>query len=170
VALPAGAPRPIVERLSSEIERLLTAQAVTDRYAALGADILFMPPARFAQYVRAKIEKWGVYPRLIGGFSSLRQSLATVLRNDIKYTYTTYKRDIFMPQLHFYVPDAVAEQIKRRAAHAGQPVSRYVAELVMRDAGEGWPAGYFENITGLSQEEAIPYEPSGPPEERLPLK
>ena len=75
-----------------------------------------------------------------------------------------------MPQLHFYVPEAVAEQIKRRAAQAGQPVSRYVAELVMRDAGHGWPAGYFENITGLSPDESIPYEPSGPPEERLPLK
>ena len=75
-----------------------------------------------------------------------------------------------MPQLHFYVPDAVAEQIKRRAAQAGQPVSRYVADLVMRDAGQGWPEGYFENIAGLSPDESIPYESPGPPEERLPLR
>ena len=75
-----------------------------------------------------------------------------------------------MPQLHFYVPDEVAEQIKRRAAQAGQPISRYVAELVMRDAGQGWPEGYFENIAGPSHDDSIRYEPSGPPEERLPLK
>lgn len=75
-----------------------------------------------------------------------------------------------MPQLHFYVPDLVAEQIKRRAAQAGQPVSRYVTELVMRDAGQGWPAGYFEKITTSSPDDSIPYEPAGPPEERLPLK
>ncbi|MSQ70453.1 MAG: hypothetical protein EXR27_04045 [Betaproteobacteria bacterium] len=75
-----------------------------------------------------------------------------------------------MPQLHFYVPDQVAEHIKRRAAQAGQPVSRYVAELVMRDASQGWPAGYFENIAGISHDDSFRYEPSGPPEERLPLK
>lgn len=74
-----------------------------------------------------------------------------------------------MPQLHFYVPDTVAEQIKRRAAKARQPVSRYIADLVMRDAGQGWPEGYFESLTG-SPEDKIPYEPSGQPEERLPLK
>lgn len=75
-----------------------------------------------------------------------------------------------MPQLHFYVPDAIAEQIKRRAAYAGQPVSRYVAELVKRDAGQGWPEGYFETLAGKSRDDAIPHEPAGPPEERLPLK
>jgi len=75
-----------------------------------------------------------------------------------------------MPQLHFYVPDEIAEQIKRRAAQAGQPISRYVAELVKRDADEGWPKGYFERISGASQEDPIKHEPSGPPEERLPLK
>ncbi len=74
-----------------------------------------------------------------------------------------------MPQLHFYVPDAVAEQIKRRAAKARQPVSRYIADLVMRDAGQGWPEGYFESLTG-SAKDKIRYEPSGRPEERLLLK
>ena len=75
-----------------------------------------------------------------------------------------------MPQLHFYVPNEVAEQIKRRAAQVGQPVSRYVAELVKRDAHQGWPEGYFERISGVSRDDAINYEPAGLPEERLPLK
>jgi hypothetical protein len=75
-----------------------------------------------------------------------------------------------MPQLHFYVPDEVADQIKRRAAQVGLPVSRYVAELVKRDADQGWPEGYFENIAGRPHDDSIQHEPSGPPEERLPLK
>jgi hypothetical protein len=75
-----------------------------------------------------------------------------------------------MPQLHFYVPDDVAEQIKARAAQARMPVSRYVADLVKRDVGQGWPEDYFERISGKAEGAIMHYEPSGPPEERLPLK
>lgn len=75
-----------------------------------------------------------------------------------------------MPQLYFYVPDYVAEQIKARAAQARMPVSRYVADLVKREVGQGWPEDYFERISGGAEGAAIGYESSGPPEERLPLK
>jgi hypothetical protein len=75
-----------------------------------------------------------------------------------------------MAQLHFYVPDDVAEQIKARAAQAKLPISRYVANLVKRDIGRGWPEGYFKRISSAAKGGAISYEPSGPPEERLPLK
>lgn len=75
-----------------------------------------------------------------------------------------------MPQLHFYVPDDVAEQIKARAAQAKLPISRYVADLVKRDVGQGWPADYFARISGVAERATIRYEPSGPPEERLPLE
>lgn len=75
-----------------------------------------------------------------------------------------------MPQLHFYVPDDVAEQIKARAALAKLPISRYVADLVKRDVGQGWPENYFERISGEAESATIRYEPSGPPEERLPLE
>ena len=50
------------------------------------------------------------------------------------------------------------------------PVSRYVADLVKRDVSQGWPEDYFERISGAAESAAIRYEPSGPPEERLPLK
>ena len=66
VVLPAGAPAPIVARLSTEIEKLLNTQNVKDRFHALGADIRFMTPGRFAQYVRAEIEKWSVVVRETG--------------------------------------------------------------------------------------------------------
>ena len=75
-----------------------------------------------------------------------------------------------MPQLRFYVPDDVAEQIRARAALAKLPLSRYVADLVKRDVGQGWPEDYFERISGAAKGAAIRYEPSGPSEERLPLK
>jgi len=75
-----------------------------------------------------------------------------------------------MPQLHFYVPDDVAEMIKRRAAQANQPVSRYVAELVKRDAGQGWPEGYFESLSRGAGGAALTHEPPGLPEERLQIE
>jgi hypothetical protein len=75
-----------------------------------------------------------------------------------------------MPQLHFYVPDDVAGQIRHRAAQAKLSVSRYVAELVKRDAGLGWPDGYFEDISAGAWDATLTHEPSGPPEKRTPLK
>lgn len=75
-----------------------------------------------------------------------------------------------MPQLHFYVPDDVAEMIKRRAAQANQPVSRYVAELVKRDVGQGWPEGYFEAISSDADESTLAHEHSGPAQERVPIE
>ncbi|MCC5874477.1 MAG: hypothetical protein JJU22_18935 [Gammaproteobacteria bacterium] len=51
-----------------------------------------------------------------------------------------------MPQLHCYVPDDVADSLKRRAEQAGMSVSRYLAELAKRDIGKAWPEGYFERV------------------------
>ena len=75
-----------------------------------------------------------------------------------------------MAQLHFYVPDALAKQIKARAAQAKMPISRYVAELVKRDVGLGWPKDYFKRISSRTSAAAIVHEPSGPPEDRQPLE
>ena len=75
-----------------------------------------------------------------------------------------------MPQLHFYVPDDVAELIKARAAQSNLPVSRYVADLVKRDIGRGWPEDYLQRLSVAFAEAPIRYEPSGPPEDRQPLK
>lgn len=51
-----------------------------------------------------------------------------------------------MTQLHCYVPEALAKQAQRRAAQSGLSLSRYLAELVKRDAGVSadWPEGYFD--------------------------
>ncbi|MBS4096016.1 MAG: hypothetical protein KGZ83_04150 [Sulfuricella sp.] len=51
-----------------------------------------------------------------------------------------------MTQLHCYVPEEVARQVKLRAEQSGLPLSRYLAELVKRDAqaDAGWPENYFD--------------------------
>ncbi len=51
-----------------------------------------------------------------------------------------------MAQLHCYVPEEIAQQAQRRAKQAGLSLSRYLAELVKRDAGASatWPEGYFD--------------------------
>jgi len=72
-----------------------------------------------------------------------------------------------MAQLHFYVPDEFAEDIKRRAEQAGLPVSRYLGELVKREIGSGWPEHYFEQVVGGWQDEALTREFEGEYEQRL---
>lgn len=53
-----------------------------------------------------------------------------------------------MPQLHCYVPEPIARKIHERANAAGLSTSRYLAELIRRDVGSGWPEGYFEQVVG----------------------
>jgi len=70
-------------------------------------------------------------------------------------------------QLHFYVPDKFAEEIKRRAKDARLPVSRYLGELVKREIGTGWPENYFEQVIGGWQGEPLTRECEGKFEQRL---
>jgi hypothetical protein len=53
-----------------------------------------------------------------------------------------------MPQLHLYVPDAVAEAAKSRAKAAGKSLSSYLADLVAKDLADEWPEGFFEEVVG----------------------
>lgn len=53
-----------------------------------------------------------------------------------------------MPQLHLYVPDAVAKQLQAKAKASGMSTSRYLATVVCREIGGGWPAGFFEEVVG----------------------
>ena len=53
-----------------------------------------------------------------------------------------------MPQLYCYVSELVARNVYERAQAAGLSTSRYLAELIRRDIGGGWPEGYFEQVVG----------------------
>ena len=76
-----------------------------------------------------------------------------------------------MAQLHCYVPNDVAEKAQLRAAEAGLSLSRYLAELVKRDADAsvGWPEGYFD-IFGQWEGESFERPPQLPMEKRLELE
>ncbi len=76
-----------------------------------------------------------------------------------------------MAQLHCYVPDAIAQQAQRRATQSGLSLSRYLAELVRRDAclNAGWPEGYFD-IFGKWEGAPLERPPQLPLEARLKIK
>jgi len=76
-----------------------------------------------------------------------------------------------MAQLHCYVPEEVAQQAQRRAEQAGLSLSRYLAELVKRDAANstGWPEGYFDLFVPIEGAELV-RPPQGEFEERLTLE
>ena len=73
-----------------------------------------------------------------------------------------------MPQMHFYVSEATAQDLRRRAAAAGLSVSRYLAQLVQTPTKQGWPDGYFENILGGWKGEPLERPPQGEHEAREP--
>jgi tripartite-type tricarboxylate transporter receptor subunit TctC len=56
-AVPAGTPRPVVERLNAEIARALRTPAVAERLDALGLAIVADAPDEFARFVAAESEK-----------------------------------------------------------------------------------------------------------------
>ena len=66
VVLPANAPAAVVSKLDGEIDKLLKTADVRERFQALGADVMYMGPAEFTQYVRAEIKKWNVVVRATG--------------------------------------------------------------------------------------------------------
>ena len=71
-----------------------------------------------------------------------------------------------MPQLHLYVPDTTAEFLKRRAEERGLTLSRYLAEVVRKEADtEKWPEGFFEDVLGTWEGE-LTRPPQGLYEER----
>jgi hypothetical protein len=76
-----------------------------------------------------------------------------------------------MAQLHCYVPEEIAQQAQSRATQSGLSLSRYLAELVKRDAGISavWPEGYFDLF---GKWEGMPLERPAPVplEERLKIK
>ena len=53
-----------------------------------------------------------------------------------------------MPQLHFYVSEDVASDLRRRAKASGLSVSQYIASVVRREVHPGWPKGFFSEVVG----------------------
>ncbi len=63
---PAGTPGDVVERLNSEVSRIITDADVKARFAAEGAEPAGGSPREFAAFVRADYEKWGKVVKAVG--------------------------------------------------------------------------------------------------------
>lgn len=66
IFVPAGTPKPIVERLSAEISAVVNTPAVLQRLRALGAEPDAMTPSTFSAFQKAEIAKWGKVTREAG--------------------------------------------------------------------------------------------------------
>jgi tripartite-type tricarboxylate transporter receptor subunit TctC len=56
---PAGVPRGIVEKLSSEVARIVRLPEVAQRFQLDGADAIGSTPKEFAAFLKAEMQKWG---------------------------------------------------------------------------------------------------------------
>lgn len=74
-----------------------------------------------------------------------------------------------MPQLHLYVSEDVAKRLKREADARGMSLSKYLAEIVEREASTAWPDGFFEDVVGGWVGEPLERAQQAPLEEREPL-
>ena len=56
---PAGTPKPVIDRLNAEINRILGTKAVADRVAALGGAVVPMTPAQFDAKAKDDYQRFG---------------------------------------------------------------------------------------------------------------
>mgnify|MGYP003343178796 CR=1 FL=1 len=55
---PAGTPKPIIDKLAAETQRILKLPDVAERVAGLGAEAVGGTPEQFAGYIKSEIAKW----------------------------------------------------------------------------------------------------------------
>ncbi|HZN99874.1 MAG TPA: tripartite tricarboxylate transporter substrate binding protein [Burkholderiales bacterium] len=58
IAVPAGTPRPVIERLNRDLNSILAMPEMRAKLAEQGAETIGGPPDIFAQHIRAEREKW----------------------------------------------------------------------------------------------------------------
>jgi tripartite-type tricarboxylate transporter receptor subunit TctC len=67
VFVPAGTPRPAVDKLFAVTQRVMKMKDVADRLAGGGAEVVLSDsPAAFAQFVAAESQRWGRVAREVG--------------------------------------------------------------------------------------------------------
>jgi hypothetical protein len=53
-----------------------------------------------------------------------------------------------MAQLHLYLADDLAEEVRNRAKSRGMTVSAYLAEIVRSQMTDQWPEDFFSKVVG----------------------
>jgi tripartite-type tricarboxylate transporter receptor subunit TctC len=54
----AGTPREIVNRLNTEMVRILTSAEVKERFSKLGVDVVAGSPEQFASFLKGEVDRW----------------------------------------------------------------------------------------------------------------
>ncbi|HEX4798391.1 MAG TPA: tripartite tricarboxylate transporter substrate binding protein [Burkholderiales bacterium] len=63
---PAGTPKPIVEKLNIEVQKVVDLPEVKEAWAKQGAFPMHMTPAEFGKYIEQDIEKWAKVVKVSG--------------------------------------------------------------------------------------------------------
>jgi len=63
---PAATPAPVVERLNTELNSIITFPPVVERMRAEGADPMSGTPRAFAQFIASEMAKWAEVIRVSG--------------------------------------------------------------------------------------------------------
>jgi tripartite-type tricarboxylate transporter receptor subunit TctC len=58
IAAPAGTPRPVIERLGAELQRVMQLPEIRERLLAQGIEPVGNAPAEFSRQVRSELAKW----------------------------------------------------------------------------------------------------------------
>lgn len=66
VLAPAGTPRPVIERLNTEITKIVTSPEVRERFAKQGVEVAPTTPDRFNAYLKEEVDRWGKVVREAG--------------------------------------------------------------------------------------------------------
>jgi tripartite-type tricarboxylate transporter receptor subunit TctC len=64
--VPAGTPRPIVERLNQAVNKAISAPLLREQFSALGLEPEPMTPERFGEIFSADVARWGGIIRGLG--------------------------------------------------------------------------------------------------------
>ena len=54
----AGTPREIVQRLNTDVVRILTSAEVKERFAKIGVDVVAGTPEQFGQFLKSEVARW----------------------------------------------------------------------------------------------------------------
>jgi tripartite-type tricarboxylate transporter receptor subunit TctC len=66
VMAPVGTPKPIIDKLNGEIQKIVQRDDVKSAWAKQGAVPMLMTPAEFDKYLRADVEKWAHVVKVSG--------------------------------------------------------------------------------------------------------
>ena len=66
ILVPAGTPRPIIDRLHQEITRAIRAPEMKDKLASEGLDVIAGTPAEFGALIKSETEKWAKVIKSMG--------------------------------------------------------------------------------------------------------